>query len=252
VRESKSEGSDLAGLRIETEWMTQSAWSFENAELAQFFEHYVRKHVPLYDEIHRMVGEISDWFVRDGGTVYDLGTSTGESVLRMHERHPNKKLHFVAVDSSREMLQKAQVRLRNVPDVELVLSNLNNPFKFEDADLVTAILLLQFLDPNSRPRLLHEIFSGLRNGGALLIAEKIKARKTCFESMWNELYYDLKRRNEVSESEIAAKAASIRGVLVPHSLATNMRIIRQAGFQDIDVFFKWYNWVGIVAVKAVE
>jgi tRNA (cmo5U34)-methyltransferase len=230
--------------------ISHGRWNFEDGELAEIFEHYVRRHVPFYDEIHRMVSEISDRFIRDGSRVYDLGTSTGECVLRIHERHKAKRLRFVAVDSSSEMIAKAEVRLSNVPDVEFVLADLNKPFMFNGPDMVTAILLFQFLRPSSRGKLLEEIYHGLNYGGALVIAEKIKARTGHFESMWTEFHNDLKRRMGVDESEIAAKASSLKGVLIPNSLATNMRLIRQAGFREVEVFFKWYNWVGIVAVKA--
>jgi tRNA (cmo5U34)-methyltransferase len=215
----------------------------------EVFEHYVRKHVPFYDEIHRMVSEISDWLIRDGGTVSDLGTSTGECVIRVCDRHRTKKLRFVAVDSSRERLEKAKGRLSIVPNVEYVLADLNEPFKFEDADFVTALLLLQFLDESFRPRLKRESHRGLRDGAALLIAEKVIERTNRFDSMWTELSHDMKRRSGVSEHEIAARAASLRGVLIPEFLVENMRQLRQAGFKHVATFFKWYNWVGIVAVK---
>ena len=234
---------------LETAGMSGEQWSFEDEELARIFEHYVRKHVPFYDEIHRMVAELSDWFLRDGGVVYDLGTSTGECVLRIHDRHPSKDLKFVAVDSSREMIEKAKLRLSHVPQVEFVVADLNTPFQIENASLVSGVLILQFLEPSSRPRLLQEIYRGLKNGGALLLVEKVTGRTKRFESMWNDLYHDLKRRNGVNELEIAAKAASLRGVMLPYPLGADIRLIRQAGFQDFDVFFKWYNWVGIIAVK---
>jgi tRNA (cmo5U34)-methyltransferase len=235
--------------RLETAGMGGEQWSFEDEELARIFEHYVRKHVPFYDEIHRMVAELSDWFLRDGGVVYDLGTSTGECVLRIHDRHPSKDLKFVAVDSSREMIEKAKLRLSHVPQVEFVVADLNTPFQIENASLVSGVLILQFLEPSSRPRLLQEIYRGLKNGGALLLVEKVTGRTKRFESMWNDLYHDLKRRNGVSELEITAKATSLRGVMLPYPLGADIRLIRQAGFQDFDVFFKWYNWVGIIAVK---
>lgn len=39
----------------------------------------VRKGVPFYDEIQRMVVELSEYFVRDLGVVYDLGSSKGNA-----------------------------------------------------------------------------------------------------------------------------------------------------------------------------
>lgn len=118
----------------ETLGLGQSSWSFEDKELAEIFEHYVRKHVPFYDEIHRMISEVSDWFVSNGGTVYDLGTSTGETVLSISDRHPNMGLRFVAVDSSNEMIQKAKFRLKNVQNVEFIVADLNDRFVLHNTE----------------------------------------------------------------------------------------------------------------------
>ena len=67
--------------------------------------------------------------------------------------------------------------------------------------------------------------------------------------LMQNLHHDMKHRNNLDEEEIFAKDHSLRGTLVPYSVGANMKLIRRAGFQEVEVFFKWYNWVGILAVK---
>jgi tRNA (cmo5U34)-methyltransferase len=38
-------------------------------------------------------------------------------------------------------------------------------------------------------------------------------------------------------------------VLVPYRLEENRDLLRKVGFSAVDVFFKWYNFCGIVAIR---
>ena len=73
------------------------------------------------------------------------------------------------------------------------------------------------------------------------------------ESLLNRLfierYYDLKRKNGYSDLEIAQKREALENVLVPYQLDENLQLLRDVGFSATDVFFKWYNFCGIIAVK---
>jgi tRNA (cmo5U34)-methyltransferase len=48
---------------------------------------------------------------------------------------------------------------------------------------------------------------------------------------------------------IRQKSKSLRGVLNPLTLQQNMDLLREAGFSNMEIFFRWYNFVGLVAIK---
>ena len=52
-----------------------------------------------------------------------------------------------------------------------------------------------------------------------------------------------------SALEIAQKREALENVLIPYRLGENIDMLTRAGFREVDVFFKWYNFAGIVAVK---
>ena len=52
------------------------SWSFKSKNVAENFDQHVRQSVPLYEEIQRMVTEMSTYFIRDGDLVLDIGAST--------------------------------------------------------------------------------------------------------------------------------------------------------------------------------
>ena len=59
----------------------------------------------------------------------------------------------------------------------------------------------------------------------------------------------MKRRHHYSEMEIAQKREALENVLIPYKLSENITILRDAGFEHCEVFFKWYNFAGLIAKK---
>lgn len=221
-----------------------------NRDVAHVFASHVRKSVPFYDEVQRMILEISDWFIHPNSTVYDLGMSVGETIAYLYQKHSKlKNPRFIGVDSSKEMLQTARENLINTSNVLFIEADLNLPFEIRNASLVTMLYTLQFIKPENRSQLIKEIYDGLNDNGALIMLEKIVGNNSNFNELFIELYEDMKIRNGLTLSQIKSKADSLRGVLLPYTQEKNIDMLQQAGFKDIDIFFKWYNFIGIIAVK---
>lgn len=81
------------------------------------------------------------------------------------------------------------------------------------------------------------------------MAEKVLAEEGRFNDMWVELYWDFKKGQGLTDDQILQKARSIRGVLRPITLTEHISMLKMIGFSSIDVFFKWYNFAGILAIK---
>ncbi len=122
----------------------------------------------------------------------------------------------------------------------------------EEADLVVSLFTLQFLSVPERMKVLRGVYECLRSGGALIMAEKLLAEEGRFDDMWVELYWDFKKRQGLTDDQILHKARSIRGVLRPIALTENIRLLRDSGFNSIDLFLKWYNYAGILAIKTTS
>ena len=52
-----------------------------------------------------------------------------------------------------------------------------------------------------------------------------------------------------SDEEIRNKREALENVLIPYRIDENMELLKRTGFSTSDIFFKWYNWAGIIAVK---
>lgn len=222
-------------------------WEFDEG-VTKIFDGYVRKHVPMYDEMHRLISDLSVWLVEDNTNVYDIGTSTGEVINNLLESNGNKDVDYIGLDISEEMYLKATERFRLYPNVSIYDEDIEN-VEIENASLVTSVLTLQFIPIRKRQEIIDNIYNGLNVGGGFMLVEKVNGNNILFNNMWNELYHDLKLRNGLTEKEVVEKSQQIRGVLKPLSLSENISMLEKAGFKNVDIFFKWGNFVGLIAFK---
>jgi tRNA (cmo5U34)-methyltransferase len=229
------------------------AFDFKFGEkVASVFDDMVNRSVPFYEEIQRMIGEIAaDHAKPGGGDVYDLGCSTGTTMIYMNQQ-VDASVKFVGIDDSPEMLAKCRTKLEQVGftrPFDLRVADLGSNVEINNASVVILCLTLQFVRPIHWERLLNTIVAGLKPGGVLILVEKILAEESSYNRDFIKYYYNMKRRHSYSEMEISQKREALENVLIPYKLSENILMLKEAGFGHCEVFFKWYNFSGLIAEK---
>ncbi|MCL4457703.1 MAG: carboxy-S-adenosyl-L-methionine synthase CmoA [Nitrospirae bacterium] len=220
-------------------------------ETAEVFDDMLDRSIPLYRELQRMMGEIASEFAVEGTNVYDLGCSTGITINTLHNAI-DKNIKFIGVDYSQAMLDKCKERLdsSNFPrEYELRCADLNKGVAISNASVVVLNLTLQFVRPLYRDILMRSIYTGLNEKGCLILVEKVLGNDSTFNRLFIKFYYDMKKRNGYSEMEISQKREALENVLIPYRLDENKDLLVRNGFSYLDVFYKWYNFCGLVAIK---
>lgn len=158
----------------------QKATDFKfSAKVANVFDDMVNRSVPFYGEIQRMMAELAADHSEEGSYVYDLGCSTGTTMIGM-DTMVNQNIKFIGIDDSQEMLDKCKSKLLEIGfsrDYELQCSDLSEGVNVPNASAVVLCLTLQFVRPIYRERLLRNIYHDLNSGGALILVEKILAEE---------------------------------------------------------------------------
>ena len=111
---------------------------------AEVFDDMLERSVPFYEEVQRMIGEISADFAVPGTNFYDLGCSTCTTFVRIDALMP-KGVSFVGVDFSEAMLLRAKEKLaeRGVTrPCELICADLNKGVSVVYASVVVMNLVL--------------------------------------------------------------------------------------------------------------
>ncbi|MGZ8189374.1 MAG: carboxy-S-adenosyl-L-methionine synthase CmoA [Methylosarcina sp.] len=231
---------------------TQKAADFKfGTEVANVFDDMVNRSVPFYGEMQRMMAEQAADYATPGTDVYDLGCSTGTTLIGMNTSIA-EDIRFIGIDESLEMLEKCQSKLKESGlkrPYKLRVADLNQSIEISNASVAILCLTLQFVRPINRAKLLKSVFAGLNKGGVLILVEKILAEDSNLNRDFIKYYYDYKRRNDYSELEISQKREALENILIPYKLSENINLLLETGFAHCEVFFKWYNFVGLIAVK---
>ncbi len=225
-------------------------WRFRG-EVVDKFDGHVSKSVPLYREGHELICSISDYFVKDDSTCYDLGCSTGTLTLALAEHNTHKPgARFIGIDSEAEMVEAARAKQRDM-EIESASFQVEDILQaeLEPCDLVTAYYTIQFVRPSVRQQLLDKIYQSLQWGGALLMFEKVRANDARFQDIVTGLYNDYKLSQGYTAEEIVGKSQSLKGVLEPFSTQGNIDLLKRAGFVDILSVTKYVCFEGFLAIK---
>jgi tRNA (cmo5U34)-methyltransferase len=215
------------------------------------FDDMVVRSVPFYLEIQRMMTEMARTFATPGSNIYDLGCSTGTTLINLDKVLP-PDVSFVGIDESEEMLKKCLTNFEK-EGVErnflLQKGDLNQGIVIENASVVVMCLTLQFIRPLYREKLMKSIYDQMNPDSCFILIEKVLGDDSLFNRLFIEYYYDFKRRNNYNDMEIAQKREALENVLIPYKLPENRELLLNTGFRHVDTFFKWYNFSGMIAVK---
>jgi tRNA (cmo5U34)-methyltransferase len=221
------------------------------ANVVSVFDDMVTRSVPFYLEMQRMMTEIAADFAVPGTNVYDLGCSTGTTLINLDKVLP-AGVNFVGIDDSKEMLVKCKTNFETAGvkrNYDLQYVDLNKGVQLENPSVVILCLTLQFIRPLYRENLVESIYNQMNENGCLILIEKVLGEDSLFNRQFIKYYYDFKRRNQYNELEISQKREALENVLIPYKLMENRELMLTTGFKYVETFFKWYNFCGMVAVK---
>lgn len=222
-------------------------WAFDDSVTAVFDDMLARS-IPQYEVMRNACFDVGRRYVKEHTQVIDMGCSRGEALSRFVEQ-PIEGVEFIGLEISRPMLNAAAQRFQGVKNVLIVEHDLRSPFPYRFASLTLAVLTLQFTPIEYRQRILRDVYKATVPGGAFILVEKILGATADVDRLMVETYYDMKREQGYTEDQIQRKRLSLEGVLVPVTAAWNEQLLHQAGFNQIDCFWRWMNFAAWVAIR---
>lgn len=219
--------------------------------VAKVFPDMIQRSVPGYATIINMIAILASRCVTPGTNCYDLGCSLGAAALAISQGVEQTECRIIAVDNSPAMLRRAHSYLSVMgesPTIDLVCADVMD-IAIVSASMVVLNFTLQFIPVEQRSQLMQAIYRGLRPGGVLVLSEKIALPSVEARDLFSDLHHDFKRVQGYSELEISQKRSALERVLLPETLASHQRRLREVGFNTVEVWFQCFNFVSLLAVK---
>jgi len=218
--------------------------------VVRVFPDMIRRSVPGYALVLRIIGLLAHRYIQPDSRVYDLGCSLGAATLAMRQATTAPGVHFIGVDNSPAMIERFRERLENLPGspVNLVLGDICTT-EVCNASMTVLNYTLQFVVPAQRLALLQGLAQGTRPGGVLVLSEKICFDDAMEQELQTTLHHDFKRAQGYSEMEIARKRNALENVLVCDTDTGHRQRLQDAGWQNPVCFFRSFNFASYLAFR---
>jgi len=225
-----------------------------DARVAAVFDDMITRSVPHYALVVEAIVDLAARLTRPGDQVLDVGCSTGTTLLALAADARCSGLHLTGVDLAQPMIDRAQEKARAAGLADRVTFLCRDARDVADPGLGMVLMnyTLQFLRPIQRLDLLQRLRACLRPGGVLVVSEKVVLADGALNRAWIDVYHQHKRRQGYSDVEIARKREALENVLVPYTLEENVQLLKDAGFATVEVFFRWFNFVSLVARSGLQ
>ena len=233
-------------------------WSFDESVTANF-DAMLRQSIPDYGNMRELTFNLGRNFINATGGIVDLGASRGEAlapfVALAAEKGESEQNLCYALEISDPMLAVLRERFGECRNVSVLKKDLRqiddnfSPFLKGRNCLILSVLTLQFVPIEYRAKILRKCFNSLQSGGAMLFVEKVLGNTADLDELFVDEYYKLKNGNGYSYEDIQRKKAALEGVMVPMTDSWNREMLRNAGFNQIDCYFRNLNFCALVAIK---
>lgn len=222
-------------------------------KVVSVFDDMVSRSVPYYNETRTTALSLAKKFVQKKTNIYDIGCSTATLLIEFSKLVQNDDVNLIGLDNSKPMIAEAKKKISELGlsnKISLNYSDAEKEMSLKNASIVFMNYTLQFVRPFHRENLLNQIYNALNKNGCLILVEKILGNDSHFNRLYIDLYYEYKSKVGYSDEEIKNKRESLENILIPYRIDENIDLLKNSGFNTVDVFFKWFNWAGIVAVKS--
>lgn len=221
---------------------------FSFAAHAKSFDRHIGLSIPGYGELIPQCAGFARRFVQSDTTVIDVGCSTGNLLAAIRRNVGNSRygVNYVGIDSEPKF--RSHWRKLETKDLQFKACEARS-FEFGNISLACMAFTLQFIPPFLKLSLLQRLYSGLIEGGALIIAEKLLASTSRLQDALTFPYYDFKLKQHFSADEILAKERSLRGQMTLLTEAELRAFLKTVGFREIEFIWGRFPFLALLALK---
>lgn len=214
--------------------------------VSRYAEGPVRQ-VPGFHALQRMAALLLAESVPVDGTVLVLGAGGGLELKVFADAQP--EWHFVGVDPSAEMLELARSTLGQLASRVDFVEGVIDAAPMGPFDGATCLLTLHFLPAQERLHALRGLAARLKPGAPLVVAHHSVPRDDDGELRWLHRYAAFASASGVGTMDASKVVEAIATRLPLLSPEQDAALLREAGFDNVELFYAGFTFKGWVASR---
>ncbi len=217
-----------------------------------FTRHYLLTadaRIPQRSRLKKLIRSFYRFHVKKikNAVVLDLGSGDGSMMAALLEEDPG--IRPVLIDASGEMINQARQRLSRCPGCIFVNKSfhelLKNDRDIPRCDFIVSSLAIHHIDSKEKARLFEYIFDALKPGCWFLLYDSVlppASLEDWYIALWLEWIRDQKEKKGINEE--------MESIVFDHhqapdhhknldSLEKHFSLLREAGFSNVDIIYKY-------------
>jgi Methylase involved in ubiquinone/menaquinone biosynthesis len=205
---------------------------------AEIFDELIRTIIPFYKIMINSLVLALPFHRKERIKVLDLGCGTGNISLEVKKRFPNG--HITCVDLAGNMIKMAESKLSLYSDIEFIRADFRDLDFQEEYDAVISSLALHHLQREEQRSFYHKINNFLKIGGVFYNADIVLGSSTYLNQTYLDKWVEFMLENHSQEEIEHIWLPKHREEDFPAPLPDHIQWLEEAGFQEVDVVWKYY------------
>lgn len=214
-------------------------------EVAERYDHQRESLIPCFHDLYGITVDLAE-SKSSKPKILDIGAGTGLLTKFLFEKYPEAE--FTLIDMSEEMLKVAKSRFEDFNNFKYIIADYTTHDFEKSFDLIVSSLSIHHLEDNDKEKLYKKIYNALNEDGIFLNADQVIGPTHKLDKDYQMNWMKIIDNSDLSESEKRGAAERMK-FDKPATLEDNLKWLRNCGFEDVDAYYKYYNFVIFYAKK---
>jgi len=220
----------------------------KTSQPADQYDSKIEKTIPFYGCFHEHTLDLVKIVKPNPEAWLDTGCGTGNLIAKAYKDYP--ETHFVLADPAEAMITIVKEKFEENSNIEYLIEGSESlDFPAESFDVITAILSHHYFDVDTRKTVTENCFRMLKSGGVYVNFESIRPHTENGLDVGLKRWKQAQLRQGKSLAEVERHLSRYGVELLPISIQSHLKLLREVGFSTVEVFWVSFMQAGFYAIK---